>query len=128
MRWHGDAPGAFTWAELSTHDDPAAVAFYGELFGWEAGTMEGVHDSRTLFMLAGAPVASTSMAPPPPGVPPHWKVCFGAADVDAACEAAAAAGGTVFMPPTDLDPGRAATVADPAGTVFDLVTLTDWPT
>ena len=121
-----NAPGAFTWAEVSTHDNDAAEAFYCELFGWAAGTMEGVPDSPTIFTLDGAPVASTS-APLPPGVPPHWKASFGVTDVDAACEAATANGGTVLMPPNDWGPGRVATVADPAGAVFDLVALSDWP-
>lgn len=121
-----NAPGAFTWAEVSTHDDDAAIAFYGELFGWEAGTMEGVPDSPTVFTLNGEPVASTSTAPPP-GVPPHWRVSFGVADVDAACAAATANGGNVIVPPFDWGPGRMATLADPAGATFDAVTLTDWP-
>lgn len=121
-----NAPGAFTWAEVSTHDNDAAAAFYGELFGWEAGVMEGVHDSPTVFTLDGAPVASTSTAPQP-GVPPHWRVSFGTADVDAACATVAAEGGSVIVPPFDWGPGRMATVADPVGAAFDLVTLTDWP-
>lgn len=121
-----NAPGAFTWAEVSTHDDAAAAAFYRELFGWTSATLESVPDSPTMFALNGAPVASTSAAPPP-GVPPHWKVSFGVADVDAACEAVSANGGTVFVPPNDWGPGRMATVADPAGAVFDLITLTEWP-
>lgn len=121
-----NAPGAFTWAEVATHDDDAAEAFYCELFGWEAGTMEGVPDSPTVFTLDGEPVASTSVAPPP-GVPPHWRVSFGVNDVDAACAAATANGGNVIVPPFDWGPGRMATVADPVGATFDVVTLTDWP-
>ena len=74
-----------------------------------------------MFTLGGEPVASIS------GEPPPWKVSFDAADVDAACDAATVNGGTVLMPPNDWGPGRVATVADHAGAVFDLVTLTDWP-
>lgn len=121
-----NAPGAFTWAAVSTHDDDAAAAFYGELFGWEAGAMEGMDPSPIVFMLDGSPVASTSMAPPP-GVPPHWRVTFGSADVDAACAEAASRGGQVIAPPFDWQLGRSAAVADPAGAVFELITLTNWP-
>ncbi|WP_323672323.1 VOC family protein, partial [Candidatus Poriferisodalis multihospitum] len=64
---------------------------------------------------------------PPPGVPPHWRVSFGVNDVDAACAAATANGGNVIVPPFDWGPGRMATVADPVGATFDVVTLTDWP-
>ncbi|WP_419916508.1 VOC family protein [Candidatus Poriferisodalis sp.] len=122
-----NAPGAFTWAEVATHDNETAEAFYCELFGWEAGTMDGVPDSPTVFTLDGDPVASTSVAPLPPGVPPHWRVSFGVADVDAACAAATANGGNVIVPPFDWGPGRMATVTDPVGATFDVVTLTDWP-
>ena len=121
-----NAPGAFTWAEVATHDNGVAEAFYCELFGWEAGSMEGVPDSPTVFTLDGEPVASTSLALPP-GVPPHWRVSFGVNDVDAACAAATANGGTVIVPPFDWGPGRMATIADPVGATFDIVTLTDWP-
>ncbi|WP_419842124.1 VOC family protein [Candidatus Poriferisodalis sp.] len=122
-----NAPGAFTWAEVATHDNDTAAQFYGQLFGWEAGTMEDMPDSPTVFTLGGKPVASTSAMPLPEGVPPHWRVSFGAADVDAACATAEAEGGSVIVPPFDWGPGRMATVADPAGAMFDLVTLTDWP-
>ncbi|WP_419840360.1 VOC family protein [Candidatus Poriferisodalis sp.] len=122
-----NAPGALTWAEVATHDEDAAAAFYCELFGWQAGTMDEAPDGPVLFTLDGAPVASTSMAPLPPGVPPHWRVSLGVADVDAACAATTSNGGNVIVPPFDFGPGRAATVADPAGAIFDLVTLTDWP-
>ena len=121
-----NAPGAFTWAETFTNDLDTAVAFYCKLFGWEASSWDELGPSGRMFTLGGEPIASIS-GEPPPGVPPHWKVSFGAADVDAACEAATANGGTVLMPPTDWGPGRVATVADPAGAVFDLVTLSDWP-
>lgn len=29
-------PGTFSWTDLTTTDQEAAKAFYGELFGWEA--------------------------------------------------------------------------------------------
>ena len=122
-----NAPGALTWAEVATHDDDAAAAFYCELFGWQAGTMDEAPDGPVLFTLDGVPVASMSMAPLPPGVSPHWRVSLGVADVDAACATAAANRGNVIVPPFDFGPGRTATVADPVGATFDLVTLTDWP-
>ena len=121
-----NAPGAFTWAETFTTGVDAAAAFYCELFGWEASSWDELGPSGRIFTLGGEPIASIS-GEPPPGVPPHWKVSFGAADVDAACKAATANGGIVLMPPNDWGPGRVATVADPAGAVFDLVALSNWP-
>ncbi len=122
-----NAPGAFTWAEVATHDNEAAANFYNTLFGWEASKMHEGADSPTVFTLAGEPVASTAAMPLPEGVPPHWRVSFGVGDVDAACAKAMANGGGVMVPAYDWGPGRMATVADPAGAAFDVVALTEWP-
>ena len=118
--------GTPSWVDLITSDVAGAFDFYRAVFGWEASSWDEFGPSGRMFTLGGKPIASIS-GEPPPGVPPHWKVSFGAADVDHACEAATANGGTVLMPPNDWGPGRVATVADPAGAVFDLVTLSDWP-
>ena len=45
------------------------------------------------------------------------------ADVDASVRKVRELGGAVFMEPTDIEPGRFAVVADPAGATFNLITM-----
>ena len=59
----------------------------------------------------------------PAEVPPFWAVYFAVADTDAAVARVAELGGTVLMPPMDIEPGRFATVADPFGAVFNVIAL-----
>ena len=47
-----------------------------------------------------------------------WSVWFGVDDCDASVAEAVELGGTVVMPPNDMDFGRGAMIADPAGAVF----------
>jgi predicted enzyme related to lactoylglutathione lyase len=48
-------------------------------------------------------------------------VYFGVADADAAAGEVTRLGGTVQMPPMDIEPGRFAVVSDPAGAVFNVM-------
>jgi predicted enzyme related to lactoylglutathione lyase len=59
------------------------------------------------------------MKPPEGGPPPGWFGYIGVDDVDAAVARIQSAGGSVHMPPTDIEGvGRLAMVADPQGVVF----------
>jgi predicted enzyme related to lactoylglutathione lyase len=59
----------------------------------------------------------------PAEVPPHWAVYFAVVDADAAAARVKELGGTVVMPPMDIEPGRFAVVADPSGAVFNVIAL-----
>ena len=65
----------------------------------------------------GRSVGGMMQKPPmlPAEVPPFWAVYFAVADTDAAVARVAELGGSVVMPPMDIEPGRFATVADPFG-------------
>ena len=56
----------------------------------------------------GRSVAGMMQKPPmlPAEVPPHWAVYFAVSDTDAAVSRVAELGGTVLMPPMDIEPGR----------------------
>jgi predicted enzyme related to lactoylglutathione lyase len=57
------------------------------------------------------------------GKPPHWIATVSVEDVDAAVQVAAANGGNVIEPPSDLqDVGRVARIADPQGAELGLLT------
>ena len=118
-------PGAPSWWELLTRDYDGAVAFYQSVFGWTTRTHEDSSDFRYAMAvdgdqpLAGIMDASSFL---PEGVPNHWSVYFGVDDTDATLAQVVALGGTVRMPAEDTPYGRMATVADPTGAQFKVVT------
>jgi predicted enzyme related to lactoylglutathione lyase len=118
-------PGTWSWSELLTTDVEASKAFYGAVFGWTANTV-GVGDGEyTEWHVDGRSIAGMMEKPPmlPAEVPPHWAVYFAVADTDAAVARVAELGGSVMMPPMDIEPGRFAVVADPYGATFNVIAL-----
>lgn len=116
-------PGTFCWAELSTPDQGAAKAFYGELLGWDSRDSpvgEGVVYSMQL--VDGWSVAA--IAPQPQQqrdarVPPLWNSYVSVDSADAAAERAGELGANVHVPAFDvMDVGRMAVIQDPQGAYF----------
>jgi len=124
-------PSAWAMSSLSTPDGEAAKAFYGELFGWttEAFDMSGGQEF-TMFRRPGyfggepeQPVSRevvATMAPASADAPPSWMPDFWVRDVDAAAARASELGGRVVMEPMEIQVGRTAVLADPAGAVFSI--------
>jgi len=117
------APGTFSWADVTTTDQDAAKAFYGELFGWEAEDLpvgEGV--SYSMMRLGGKDVAAISPQPQQQrdaGVPPVWNSYVTVESADAAAERAKELGATVHAPAFDvMEAGRMAVIQDPQGAFF----------
>ena len=79
----------------------------------------------TEWQVNGRSVGGMMQKPPmmPAEVPPFWAVYFAVADTDAAVARVAELGGSVMMPPMDIEPGRFAAVADPFGAVFNVIAL-----
>jgi predicted enzyme related to lactoylglutathione lyase len=122
----GPAPiGDVSWLELYTTDNVAAMAFYGELFGWVAtesmdmGPM-GVYRmfGRTAGHSLGGMMTKT---PDMAQVPNAWLPYFRVPDVHAAADRVKAHGGTLMMGPMEV-PGGSWIVQgrDPQGAVFAL--------
>jgi predicted enzyme related to lactoylglutathione lyase len=116
-------PGTFSWADVTTTDQPAAKEFYSALFGWEAEDMpagEGVVYS--MMKLNGQDVAAISpqqQQQRDAGVPPTWNSYITVDSADAAAGKAGQLGATVNAPPFDvLDVGRMAVIQDPQGAFF----------
>src|ERR1700754_3400542 len=99
--------GTPCWVDLGTDDVPAAVSFYGTLFGWAGGLLNGRR-------VAGiGPVTADR--------PAGWTTYLAVADVDRAAARVIAAGGRVVTGPVDLaGAARVAIAADPVGAVFGL--------
>jgi predicted enzyme related to lactoylglutathione lyase len=112
--------GALSWEELMTPDVPKAAAFYKKLLGWESETTPD--GSYTEFKLDGRSIGG-AMKPPMDGIPPVWGVYFAVDDTDKAVEIAKANGGRAFQEPMDIEPGRFAVLADPAGAMFNVIKM-----
>jgi len=123
-------PGAFTWSELMTTDTDAAAAFYAAVFGWgvAASEMDGML-AYGEWQLGGRVIGGMLPKPPtvPAEVPSSWNVYFAVEDTDVAVSTAQRLGGSLLMPPTDIEPGRVAVLADPAGAVFQVIALASVP-
>jgi predicted enzyme related to lactoylglutathione lyase len=116
-------PGTFSWTDLTTTDQEAAKAFYGELFGWQADDRpvgDGVYYS--MMTLGGETVAAISPQPEQQreaGAPPVWNSYITVSSADEALERAKQLGGSVHAPAFDvLDAGRMGVVQDPSQAFF----------
>ena len=120
-------PGALVWNELSTRDTASAATFYRDVFGWAGGPVDmGGMDYTELKLddhLVGGMMAMP--AEMPAEVPAHWLVYFGTADCEDTVGRATGLGATVFVPPTDIPPGRFSVMADPAGAMFAVIRMAE---
>jgi predicted enzyme related to lactoylglutathione lyase len=115
--------GTFAWNELMTSDPEQAAAYYTGLTGWDVERMDmGPLGIYWLFRSAGAPAAGMMQLPADAQARPHWLSYVAIADCDASAARVAELGGTVMVPPTDIeDWGRFAVASDPAGAVFGML-------
>jgi uncharacterized protein len=116
-------PGAFTWSELVAAPNDRTASFYEIVTGLKTISMPMADGSEYGgFTLDGTPdtMVAGTMAPQMPGIPAHWSIYFGAADVDVAAARVAELGGSVLVEPFDIPVGRMAVVADPQGAGFNL--------
>ncbi|MEV4193519.1 VOC family protein [Streptomyces toxytricini] len=112
-------PGSPCWIDLGSPDVRAAAAFYGAVLGWEYESMgEGEDMEGGVLRKDGRIVAGLGRLTEE-GARSAWMVYYCVADADAAAEAVRQAGGTVRVPPRDLDEwGRMAQFSDPLGGEF----------
>ncbi len=118
-------PGTLTWNELVTTDTDAAAAFYAAVLGWGAVMHGEGAGAYTEFQVSGRSIAGMMAKPAemPAEVPSYWGVYFAVADADATVARIAELGGTIMMPPRDIEPGRFAMAIDPTGAMFSVLAL-----
>ena len=117
------APGAPSWAELSTTDEAGALAFYSAMFGWVDDPQEmGPNWYYHLQKLNGHNACSIYQQGEEErsqNVPPHWNTYFTVESVDATMETIKGNGGNVVFGPMDVfEAGRMAFCQDPQGAFF----------
>jgi predicted enzyme related to lactoylglutathione lyase len=113
-------PGTFGWNELATPDVAGAKAFYTNVFGLGLDTEMGGEDAA-VFTIDGNMVCGAHTAGPDEF--PAWSVWFGVEDCDERAAKAVELGGTILMPPNDMDFGRGSVIADPQGAVFGIAAV-----
>ena len=115
--------GTFSWADNSSTDPEAAIAFYQGLLNWDkdefpmGDAMPGA--TYTMFKQAGAYTAGLAGMMPQMremGIPSHWNNYVTVDDVDAMADVVTDNGGTVLFGPEDIfDNGRMIQIQDPTG-------------
>jgi uncharacterized protein len=121
-----EGPSRFIWYELSTNDTAAAAVFYSSVIGWTS------QDSQTPGMdyslwLAGETMIGGMMKIAPDaaamGMRPVWLGYISVADTDKSVASIQGEGGKLLFGPIDVpNVGRFATVADPQGAAFYIMT------
>src|SRR4051794_9321750 len=114
----GYQPGVPCWVDTWRADGDAAVAFYTDLFGWEAEdtTPSDAPGKHFMCRLRGRDVAAVGSRPNGAPPPTAWGTYVQVASVEDSVARALDAGGSVLLDPFDaLDGGRIAVIADPAG-------------
>jgi predicted enzyme related to lactoylglutathione lyase len=118
----GDQHGDFIWYELLTTDPDAAQRFYSAVVGWDFAPSGMPGSDYRFFSYAGQGIGGMLHITPEDcakGARPCWLGYIGVNDVDTSAAAISAAGGHVFVPPTDIPGvGRFAMVSDPQGHPF----------
>lgn len=115
--------GAPGWFETLSTDYPASVAFYTDVFDWDAVTVSDTSDFRytTLGRDADARAGIMDATGFLGEQPSRWQFYVQVADTDATVERAVAAGATAVLPVDDSPYGRLALMRDPTGVQFCLM-------
>jgi uncharacterized protein len=114
--------GRVSWHELLAADWQKALAFYGELFGWQkADATVGSLGTYQQFSVGGETIGG--MVTKPRRVPvPFWLYYFNIGDIDAAAKRVKAGGGQILKEPVEVPDGSwIVHCTDPQGAMFALV-------
>jgi predicted enzyme related to lactoylglutathione lyase len=117
----GYIPGVPCWIDTSQPDPDAAVAFYGDLFGWELEDVMPPDAPGQYFMarIRGKDVAGVGSIPEGAPQMAIWNTYVWVDSADETASKVRDAGGSVMMEPFDvMDAGRMAVFTDPEGAVF----------
>ena len=120
-----DPNGTPVWFELTTQDQDKAQAFYQAVAGWTVSESPAPEHGGYRLAKASQGGSVAGIMKPPPGMDglPGWVIYFATDDVDAAAARVQQLGGVIHFGPMDIPlVGRFATVADPQGVAFQIIT------
>ncbi len=118
-----DHLGRVIWRETMTKDLEQAKRFYAALFAWSYVDLDmGPGGAYPQIQVGGKSIGGMMQMQPGMAMPPYWTSYVLVADVDAACAAATAGGGSVPWGPVDVPGvGRMAMVGGPDGAMLSLI-------
>lgn len=109
--------GVPNWVDVAVDDIDAAVAYYTQLFGWNAEDQGEYAGRYHMFDLGGKSVAGLGPKQNPDGMP-IWSTYLAVDDLDATLAAVEPAGGTITMPRMEIpEAGVMGAAKDPSGAV-----------
>ena len=114
-------PGVPCWIDTTQPDPEAAIAFYGDLFGWQFEDImpPGSPVRYSIARIRGGDVAAVGSQTESAPQAAVWNTYVRVADADETAAKVRAAGGSVLVEPADAgEAGRKAVCADPAGASF----------
>jgi predicted enzyme related to lactoylglutathione lyase len=120
-------PGTFCWNELMTTNIRQAAEYYGRLLHWEPNRQQ-VGDTPYTVWLNGDQMAGGMMeiTEQMGDIQPHWMSYVSVKDCDATVKKAARLGANILHGPMDIPTvGRMATIQDPQGAVFSVITMAE---
>lgn len=111
------------WNELPSDDPAASKAFYAKHFGMSfTRSMPMGEMGNYDFMEFGEVTLGAIMPRQNPAQPAMWTMYFGVPDIDKACSAITAGGGTMLWGPHEVPGGEYSAIAvDPQGAVLGVV-------
>ena len=116
--------GEASWHELLTTDAPAAMQFYGAIFGWQPSEAldMGPLGQYHMFNRPHGMIGGMMNTPPELAhVPPNWGIYFRVPDINAAIERTRANGGQILQGPMQVPGGDwVVNAMDPQGAAFSL--------
>jgi predicted enzyme related to lactoylglutathione lyase len=116
--------GEASWHELMTTDAPAALKFYGEVFGWQPGDAMDMGEMGQYYMFNrphGMIGGMMNKGPEMASIPPNWGIYFRVPDVDEAAKRITDNGGQILNGPMEVPGGdRIVNGMDPQGAAFSL--------
>lgn len=119
----GYLAGVPCWVDTTQPDPEAAVAFYGDLFGWEFEDMmpPGSPGPYLVARIRGGDVAAVTRPSEQAAGVATWNTYIAVDSADEASAKVRDAGGEVLVGPFDvMDAGRMAVIADPEGAILSV--------
>ncbi|MDQ3140562.1 MAG: VOC family protein [Pseudomonadota bacterium] len=113
--------GHACWNELSTSDQPAALAFYTAQYGWTKGDVMPMGEMGDYQFIdhRGEMIGAVMRAPQ--DAPTAWNFCFNTGDIDAAAARVTKGGGSIHYGPAEIPGGDfVINATDPQGAAFML--------
>ena len=117
--------GVFSFNELITTDLDSAKKFYGELFGWTFHETKTIHGGIYITALRDGYVTAGMMLKEgnvDDEAIPCWDPYITVDEVEESVKIVEKMGGKILISPTEIPKrGRFATIMDPQGIVFNVI-------